>query len=44
MNRALTWLVWVAVAVVLGIGLVRIVATRDHRSTDQKILIEKSKQ
>ncbi len=36
--------VWVLVAVVLLVGLVRIVSvTHHHRSADQKILIEKSK-
>ena len=44
MNRLLTVLVWVMVGIVLLLGLMRVLSLRDHRSTDQKILIEKSKQ
>jgi hypothetical protein len=41
----LTKFVWALVAVVLLVALARIViVTHKHRSTDQKILIEKSKQ
>ena len=45
MNKFLPRLVWVLVAIVLLVGLIRVVVTtRNHRSADQKILIEKSKQ
>ena len=44
MNKALLRMIWVVVAIVVLIGLIRVIATRDHRSADQKILIEKSKQ
>jgi hypothetical protein len=37
-------IVWVLVATVVIIGIARFVITRNHRSADQKILIEKSKQ
>jgi len=41
----LTKVVWALVAVVLLVALARIISvTYHHRSTDQKILIEKSKQ
>jgi cytochrome c-type biogenesis protein CcmH/NrfF len=42
-RRLLTWLVWVMVAIVLLIAVMRVVNFRRHRSADQKILIEKSK-
>ncbi len=44
MNRLLTLLVWVMVAIVLLIAVMRVISVRNHRSTDQQILIEKSKQ
>ena len=44
MNKLLTRLVWVMVGIVLLIGLMRVLSLREHRSADQKILIEKSKQ
>ena len=44
MNRLLTWLVWVMVVIVLLIAVMRVVSVRKHHSTDQQILIEKSKQ
>jgi len=45
LNKAvLTWLVWGLAAIVLAAGIIRVVNSRDHRSADQKILIEKSKQ
>lgn len=36
-------LIWAMIAIVLLIGIYRLVSTRNHRSEDQKILIEKSK-
>jgi hypothetical protein len=42
-TRALTIIVWALAAIVLLVGIVRIVATRPERSPDQRILIDKSK-
>jgi len=36
-------IIWALVAIVLLIGVIRVIATRHHRGADQKILIEKSK-
>jgi heme/copper-type cytochrome/quinol oxidase subunit 2 len=44
LNRLLTLLVWVMVAIVLSVAVMRVMSVRKHRSADQKILIEKSKQ
>jgi len=45
LNNAMTRIVWVLVAIVLLVGLIRFFFTsvRTHRSADQQILIEKSK-
>ena len=44
MNKVFTWIAWVMAAIVLLAGIIRVVNPRNHRSADQKILIEKSKQ
>jgi hypothetical protein len=43
LNKVLPQLVWVMVAIVLLVGLIRVAISHSHRSADQKILIEKSK-
>jgi len=45
LNNAMTRIVWILVAIVLLVGLIRVFTTgmRKHRSADQQILIEKSK-
>jgi hypothetical protein len=44
LNQALPRIVWGLVAIVLLIGLMRVVTTHNrHRSADQKILLEKAK-
>ncbi len=43
LNKTLPRLVWVLVAIVLLVGLFRVLSLRKHYSADQQILIEKSK-
>ena len=45
MKNAMTRIVWILVAIVLLVGLIRVfsVRIRTRRSADQQILIEKSK-
>jgi len=45
LKYAMTKIVWVLVAIVLLVGLIRVFtpSMRKHRSADQQILIEKSK-
>jgi capsular polysaccharide biosynthesis protein len=42
-TRVLTIIVWAMAAAILLVGIVRFVATRPEHSTDQRILIDKSK-
>jgi hypothetical protein len=44
LSKAPLRIVWILVAVVLLAGIFRLLSTRDHRSPDQKILLEKDKQ
>ena len=41
--KKLLRLIWAVVAIVVLIGIYRVVSTQNHRSEDQKILIEKAK-
>jgi hypothetical protein len=43
LSSALPRIIWGLVAIVLLIAIYRVATTRDHRSNDQQILIEKSK-
>jgi len=43
LNTSPSRLIWIAVAIVVVIALMRVVTSHHHRSHDQRILIEKSK-